>query len=280
MGSKKPAKPFGAPVSDAEDEEDDNEGDEAGPSDEERAASPEKESEEKKKTRLQRSECKPYKFLLLPVQCISNSQAVEVDDGEAGEATIVSVRAKMFHHDKVAGNWKERGAGMLKINVPRACLEFDEAGAPIPGSFDASGLELDEEEAGEGFKGHKVARLLLRQDQTHRVILNTAILPAMKFQEKASLKSVGILFTAFEGEQATPVSITMKVWRFSVEYRTESYYLSAFLDVCRKRQDVHERSQYCAEGVAGELNFPLLILLAAISAEHLVPYNLGDLRCR
>lgn len=116
----------------------------------------------------------------------------------------------MFYHDKEAG-WKERGAGMLKINVPQACVEYDDTGAVIPGSFDASGFELDDEESGEGAKGHKVARLIMRQDQTHRVILNTAILPAMKFQEKASLKSVGILFTAFEGADAKPVSITMRV---------------------------------------------------------------------
>ncbi|KNB00718.1 DEAD/DEAH box helicase [Fusarium oxysporum f. sp. lycopersici 4287] len=136
-------------------------------------------------------------------------EEIEVNDGEAGEATVVSVRAKMFYHDKEAG-WKERGAGMLKINVPQACVEYDENGAVIPGSFDASALEMDEEAAGES-QGHKVARLIMRQDQTHRVILNTALVAAMKFQEKASLKSVGILFTAFEGEQSKPVSITMRM---------------------------------------------------------------------
>lgn len=94
---------------------------------------------------------------------------------------------------------------MLKINVPQASVDFDESGAVIPGSFDASAMEADE--AG----NQSVARLILRQDQTHRVILNTAIVPAMKFQEKASLKSVSILFTAFEGVPAKPVSITMRV---------------------------------------------------------------------
>lgn len=132
-----------------------------------------------------------------------------VETGESGEATIIAVRAKVFHHDKEAG-WKERGSGMLKINAPEACVEFDDAGTPIPGSFDASGLEVDEEEA-QGSKGHNMVRLILRQDQTHRVILNTAIYAATKFQEKTSLKSVGILFTAFEGEDAKPVNITAKV---------------------------------------------------------------------
>ncbi|OPB43483.1 hypothetical protein A0O28_0097710 [Trichoderma guizhouense] len=190
LQSEKPAKPFGAPESDAEEEEEEDaeREDESESNEQERAPSPEKELEEKKRIKLHK---------------------VEVDDGEAGEATLLSVRAKMFYHDKEAG-WKERGAGMLKINVPQACIEFDENGSPILGSFDASSLEGDD---GEDDKAqvHKVVRLLMRQDQTHRVILNTAILPAMNFQEKASLKSVGILFTAFEGEQAKPVSITMRM---------------------------------------------------------------------
>ncbi|UKZ46889.1 hypothetical protein TrVGV298_001100 [Trichoderma virens] len=189
LQSEKPAKPFGAPESDVDDEDDADaeRDDESEPNEQERAPSPEKELEEKKRIKLHK---------------------VEVDDGEAGEATLLSVRAKMFYHDKEAG-WKERGAGMLKINVPQACVEFDENGSPILGSFDASGL--DSGDGGDEKEAHKVVRLLMRQDQTHRVILNTAILPAMNFQEKASLKSVGILFTAFEGEQAKPVSITMRV---------------------------------------------------------------------
>ncbi|KAI5466566.1 hypothetical protein BGZ63DRAFT_345598 [Mariannaea sp. PMI_226] len=187
LKTDRPAKPFGAPESDAEDDEGDKSDEEEAQHEElERARSPEKESEDKKKHKLQK---------------------VEVNDGETGETTIISVRAKIYFLDKDAG-WKERGAGMLKINVPSACVEFDESGAVIPGSFDASSLEADEDTE---LKDHKVARLILRQDQTHRVILNTAILPATKFTEKASLKSVGILFTALEGEPAKPVSITMRV---------------------------------------------------------------------
>lgn len=107
---------------------------------------------------------------------------------------------------------------MLKINVPEACLEFDAMGIPIPGSFDASALDPDGDEES-GSDGPKVARLILRQDQTHRVILNTAIVPAMNFQEKASLKSVGIIFTAFEGEDAKPTNITVKVSLFVPRHR-------------------------------------------------------------
>ncbi|KAL6881536.1 P-loop containing nucleoside triphosphate hydrolase protein [Trichoderma novae-zelandiae] len=189
LQSEKPARPFGAPESDVDDEDGEDAERDGGsePEEQERVASPDREPEEKKRIKLHK---------------------VEVDDGEAGEATLLSVRAKMFYHDKDAG-WKERGGGMLKINVPQACIEFDETGSPILGSFDASGLESGDGD-GDKAQGHKVVRLLMRQDQTHRVILNTALLPAMAFQEKASLKTVAIFFTAFEGEPAKPVSITMR----------------------------------------------------------------------
>ncbi|KAJ0388261.1 hypothetical protein COL922a_000523 [Colletotrichum nupharicola] len=195
--SEKPAKPFGAPESDVEDGSgDDADGDNGSASEsgdkEEKEESDKEESkagDDKKRTKLQK---------------------ITVDDGEAGEATIIQVRAKMFYLEKEVG-WKERGSGMLKINVPEACVSFDDSGLPIPGCFDASGLENDEDpEAGNG-TAHKVARLIMRQDQTHRILLNTVILPAMKFQEKTSLKSVGVMFTAFEGEEAKPVSVHMRM---------------------------------------------------------------------
>lgn len=56
LGNEKPAKPFGAPDSDVESNEDDEEGDNESRQDEERDVSPEKESEEKKKHKLQKSE--------------------------------------------------------------------------------------------------------------------------------------------------------------------------------------------------------------------------------
>ncbi|KAM3511659.1 hypothetical protein MY11210_004676 [Beauveria gryllotalpidicola] len=183
---QKTAKPFGAPDSDAEDDEDEDKGDEEegiSGSDKDRDASSEKE-DDRSKVKLHR---------------------VDIDDGEAGEITIVSVRAKMFVHENDA--WKERGAGMLKINAPKSCVEFDDNNVVVPGSFDASGLN---EEDGDGASA-KVVRLLMRQDQTHRVILNTAIISAMKFQEKTSLKSTSVLFTAFVGDSATPLLVTMRM---------------------------------------------------------------------
>ncbi|KAI0430644.1 hypothetical protein F5Y09DRAFT_341469 [Xylaria sp. FL1042] len=185
LKSSKPTKPFGAPASENEDEGEDEEGgnasdndkddDESQDAEEDKAA----ETEDKKKMKLQR---------------------VAVDDGEAGEATIIQVRARLYNLDKASASWKERGAGNLKINVPIACVCTDKTGAVIPGTFDGSLLEEAES---------KVVRLVMRQDSTHRVILNTAIIPTMKFQEKSSLKATYILFTAIEDEGAVSIQIKM-----------------------------------------------------------------------
>ena len=129
---------------------------------------------------------------------------------------------------------------MLKINVPKSCIDFDENGAVIPGTFDASGLETDGDSKDEDPSGHKVARLILRQDQTHRVILNTAIVPAMQFQEKASLKSVAVLFTALEGAEPTPVRVTMRVIIGAPLSLARHRSTNRIADVCRERSHFHE----------------------------------------
>ncbi|KAI1394044.1 uncharacterized protein F4822DRAFT_34676 [Hypoxylon trugodes] len=182
--SNKPAKPFGAPASEEEDD-----GEEGNSDNEEKADNEEEEAQEeksvaaddkKKQTKLQR---------------------VVVDDGEAGEATILQVRAKIYHLDKASSSWKERGAGNLKINVPASCIDFDEdTGAPVPGSFDVSALEDAQS---------KVVRLVMRQDSTHRVILNTVIIPAMQFQEKSMVKATCVLFTAIEDDGAVSIQLKM-----------------------------------------------------------------------
>ncbi|CAK7231484.1 hypothetical protein SBRCBS47491_007945 [Sporothrix bragantina] len=236
--SDKPARPFGAPDSDAAEESDDEDsaaeedengdeheggaGDEdAGEAADDSTAAKGGAGDDKKKQRLQR---------------------VAVDDGEAGEATLLQVRARLYYLDKGLGGWKERGAGMLKINVPEQCVEFDRDGSVIPASFDASTLgddgdddaddEGDEEAASQDADGksengsktaakpktgaaahpkRNVVRLIMRQDSTHRVILNTAVLISTEFKERQTLKATTVLFTAFEGSDAKPVSMQAKM---------------------------------------------------------------------
>ncbi|KAI1854009.1 hypothetical protein JX265_003668 [Neoarthrinium moseri] len=183
--SSKPAKAFGAPDSDPESDEEDNadEADSNAGAEEEKQEKEEKDAEgDKKRTKLQR---------------------VAVDDGEAGEATVLQMRAKIFYLDKTVDPmaWKERGAGVLKINVPQQCIDVDDDGLVIPGSFDASSLEDGDV---------KTVRLIMRQDSTHRLILNTTLIPAMTFQEKPMNKTVCVLFTAIEGEgQANSIQLKL-----------------------------------------------------------------------
>ncbi|KAK8042509.1 DEAD/DEAH box helicase [Apiospora phragmitis] len=170
--SSKPAKPFGAPESDAEsdDEEADDGDDNAGTRPRKR----------RKLTMIRRkSSCR-----------------------KAGEVTVLQLRARIYFLDKSAtpAAWKERGAGNLKINVPEACVDLDDNNIPIPGSFDASTLEDAD---------NKNVRLIMRQDSTHRLLLNTVIIPAMSFQEKPTNKTVCVLFTAIE-DKGEPVSIQLK----------------------------------------------------------------------
>lgn len=131
-----------------------------------------------------------------------------VDDGEAGEATLLQVRTKLFAIESKEAGWKERGVGTLKINVPKSCVSFDDYGVPIPGSFDASVLEDDSGDV----TGPRVARLIMRQENTHRVVLNTVLVRAMEFKDKPSTSAAQIIFTAFEGEkEPKPINMLLKV---------------------------------------------------------------------
>lgn len=128
-----------------------------------------------------------------------------VHDGEEDEVTLFSCRAKLFAMDVGGTAWKERGAGVVKVNVHRSCVEMDEWDAkPIPGSFDAS-------QGDEGTEGKPViaARLIMRQDNTHKLILNTAIIRALKFVEKPGNTGKQFMFTAFDGGK--PINMLLRV---------------------------------------------------------------------
>ncbi|TVY18587.1 Nucleoporin [Lachnellula arida] len=182
----KPAKAFGAPESDNEGSDQDNsEGN--GASDDEEGGNVG--AEDKKKP--------------------SKVSKVHIEDGESGEATLLQIRAKLFAIDSKEAGWKERGVGTLKINVPKPCVDFDENGVAIPGSFDASGLEDEDEDPA---APPRVARLIMRQENTHRVVLNTVIIRAMEFTDKPSNTAAQILFTAFEGDkEPKPINMLLKM---------------------------------------------------------------------
>lgn len=141
----------------------------------------------------------------------TDKRKVPVDDGEAGETTLFAFRAKIFAIESKEKGWKERGVGTIKLNVPKSYVEYDENDMPILGSYDPSGREEEEEESASSLVP---ARLIMRQENTHRVILNTPIIKALKFEQKqGSGNSTQILFTAFEGEK--PINMLLKVGRSS-----------------------------------------------------------------
>ena len=119
------------------------------------------------------------------------------------------MRVKLFALESKETGWKERGVGTLKINVPEPCVSFDDNGVPIPGSFDISGLEGED---GDDSSAPRVPRLIMRQENTHRVILNTILVRAMEFKDKPSTTGAQILFTAFEGDkEPKPINMLLKV---------------------------------------------------------------------
>jgi hypothetical protein len=136
----------------------------------------------------------------------TNDSVVPIHDGEEDEVTLSQFRAKLFAMESKEEGWKERGVGNLKVNVHKTCVEFDEyTGAVVPGSFDVS-LRDDDEDAPPVI----AARLVMRQENTHRVILNTIINRALKLEEKPSnAAGKGYMFTAFDGSR--PVNMLLKV---------------------------------------------------------------------
>ena len=129
---------------------------------------------------------------------------------------MLQLRAKLFALESKEAGWKERGVGTLKINVPESCASFDEVGQAIPGSFDASGLDAEHADT----NAPRVARLIMRQENTHRVILNTIIVRAMEFKDKQpSSNSAQILFTAFEGDkEPRPINMLLKASHVNFKY--------------------------------------------------------------
>lgn len=113
-------------------------------------------------------------------------------------------------------------------------MDLDDNNVPIPGSFDASTLEDAE---------NKNVRLIMRQDSTHRLLLNTVLIPAMSFQEKPTNKTVCVLFTAIE-DKGEPVSIQLKVSTLSYEIRHTPCVIALThgLVQSRQRQKLLERS--------------------------------------
>lgn len=104
---------------------------------------------------------------------VADSGSVAVITGEEDEEVLHSVRSKLYA--MVDGGWVERGAGLFKLNG-------------VPGS------------------GSSAARLVMRADATHRLLLNAPLFAKFAidvFQEKY------VRFVVIEG--AGPISYMLRV---------------------------------------------------------------------
>ncbi|EME79512.1 uncharacterized protein MYCFIDRAFT_79429 [Pseudocercospora fijiensis CIRAD86] len=146
--SAKSAKPFGAKNDEDEDDGgDDEEDDRSG------MKSPLSQEEEKQDERFY-------------------EQSLET--GEEGEVTEFSCRSKLYNYAAVESGkkeWRERGIGVLKLNVKK----------PAPDDEDAK----------------LTARLLIRADGSHRIMLNTPIKKELQFGDRCGEKPQGgnVLFS-------------------------------------------------------------------------------------
>lgn len=199
---------FGAPEgSDGEESDEGSDAEAAGNDDEDQPA------EEKKKSKAPRGKFSSSSILGRRSFTDFILKA-PILDGEEDEETQCQVRAKLFViSDK---GWKERGVGTLKINIPLSHStkyddEDEEAGLiSIEVKDNDKGKSVEKaEEIKPDAKGPYSARLIMRQDSTHRVILNSVILKDQSFQEKSLNTAIGILFTAFE--DGKPINMQLKV---------------------------------------------------------------------
>jgi Ran-binding protein 3 len=90
-----------------------------------------------------------------------------VETGEEEEETIFSCRARLYHFDK---EWKERGTGNVKVNVRYEQKTIGDK------------KEKDEEDSEARVLSYleRKARVVMRADGVHRVILNSPVFKDMK----------------------------------------------------------------------------------------------------
>lgn len=152
------AKPFGTKDEEDEDGSDDGE-------DEDKQDDPEEEHQD---SRFHEQERKSN----LTVREFNTDIYVAVETGEEEEDTIFSSRAKLFHFE--TSTWKERGVGVFKINVRYESRPIAETN------------DTKDEEAGDGSVENgafsameRRARMIMRTDGVHKVILNSQIFKEM-----------------------------------------------------------------------------------------------------
>ncbi|KAL1640707.1 hypothetical protein SLS58_006721 [Diplodia intermedia] len=183
--SEKPARPFGAPKDEKEDEE--GSADEAGDEEKDKVLSPTNEEDKKDERFFEQDGMSEANRLHG-----GSNAATAVETGEENEETIFVCRAKLYNFVKVTDTkkeWKERGLGNLKVNVKKQSPEDAEKKAP------------------------KKARFVMRADGSHRVVLNSPIQKELKVGDVKGDKPQNglVLFMGtMDGEELETLQLKMK----------------------------------------------------------------------
>lgn len=124
-----------------------------------------------------------------------------VDTGEEGEEVHFSARARLYFFSK-DGGWKERGTGTFKINV-----RIDDGSVT-----EETHTQVDVEAQSESTTGiRRKARILMRADATHRVILNSPVFRGMRFGAPDGTEPTGKIMHLQSLEEKRPVPLQVKV---------------------------------------------------------------------
>lgn len=187
----KPAKPFGAPPDEAD-------ADEGSAGEDEEAANDQKAAEDDEKD--DRFYAQESKYISQPLQISTQYLPTTVETGEENETTEYTCRAKLYNFTKTEDGakkeWKERGLGVVRLNVAK----------PDPESEDTA----------------PKARLLMRADGSHRVALNTPVVKGVNFGSVTGEPPVGgyIYFMGSIDGSAKLELLQMKVIYYASTYTT------------------------------------------------------------
>ncbi|KAI9799514.1 MAG: hypothetical protein M1833_004036 [Piccolia ochrophora] len=136
-------------------------------------------------------------------------QIQEVETGEEEEETIFSNRAKLFYFNRTDKAWKERGMGVLKLNIS---LTHHNEELKAVGEHEQEDSDEDPEkgEAGPQKRGKRSARLLMRAEGVYRVLLNVPVFKDIQVGDKDGLEPPGKTIIMTAPEEGSPVMFQIR----------------------------------------------------------------------
>ncbi|KAK6383829.1 hypothetical protein LTS17_003121 [Exophiala oligosperma] len=134
----------------------------------------------------------------------------DVATGEEEEDTIFTCRAKLYHFEK---EWKERGVGVFKINIryERKALGDTSEDEKNEGEKDVEAGEKDDFSTVE-----RKARIIMRTDGVHRLVLNTPVFKDMNVGTHDGKEPTGRTMHLTGLEEGKPTGYQIKVGKEDV----------------------------------------------------------------